>query len=347
VSYISVPHANAQTNGTAAIIPSWIKNNAQYWSQGEIGDSDFTKGIQYLIDNKIMVIPAVQSSGNATSQAIPAWIKNNAGWWASGQISDDEFVKGMQYLVSNGIISTSSPTSTSNSASTAGTNGTNSTTSTSTSNTSVQPQITTKEHNSTYYHYNETLPDGTSGQVQSGTLNKTSTPNGGGATITIHASAESSDAIVGYDISNTVDGSIPIIVHGGCTKDCTILAGNGTLMETIHDTEKIETGTGVETCTGGGTFMVPSTFDASLGENGTATGNFAPEQSFEDNPPSYTVTCPNGYTIQKQFYGLPTGALIDVTTWKEISSIPPPEIPGVTTSGNSVVTISGITSPYK
>jgi hypothetical protein len=333
VSYISVPHANAQTNGTAAIIPSWIKNNAKYWSQGEIEDSDFTKGIQYLVDQKIMVIPAVQSSGNATSQEIPAWIKINAGGWASGQISEDEFVKGIQYLVSNSIISTS-------------TSGTNSTTSTTTS-TSVQPQMTTNEHNNTYYNYTVTLPGGTSGQVQSGTSNETSATNDGGATITIHAYEESSDAIAGYDISNTVDGSIPITEHGGCPKDCTILAGNGTLTETIHDTGKIQTGTDVETCTGSGTFTVPSTFDAALGDNGTATGNFGPQQSFEDNPQFYTVTCPNGYTIQKQFYGLPAGALIDVTTWKEISSTPPPEIPGVTMTGNSVVTISGIISPYK
>ena len=30
-------------------IPSWIKNNAKWWSEGSIGDSDFVKGIQYLI----------------------------------------------------------------------------------------------------------------------------------------------------------------------------------------------------------------------------------------------------------------------------------------------------------
>ncbi|TLX93899.1 MAG: hypothetical protein E6K91_07955, partial [Thaumarchaeota archaeon] len=35
------------TNATAQepSIPSWIKNNAKYWSQGQIEDSDFTKGI--------------------------------------------------------------------------------------------------------------------------------------------------------------------------------------------------------------------------------------------------------------------------------------------------------------
>ncbi len=89
---------------TTSNIPSWIKNNAKWWSQGQIGDSDFIKGIQYIIQNGIMKIPQTQTS--PSSNQIPSWIKNNAGWWASGQISDDEFVKGIEYLVSEGIINT-------------------------------------------------------------------------------------------------------------------------------------------------------------------------------------------------------------------------------------------------
>ncbi|MGI0026617.1 MAG: hypothetical protein ACREAD_02100 [Nitrosopumilaceae archaeon] len=87
-------------------IPSWIKNNAKWWSEGQIGDSDFIKGTQYLIQNGIMKIPETQASSSSSNQ-IPSWIKNNAGWWANGTISDDEFVKGMQYLVQVGIIQVS------------------------------------------------------------------------------------------------------------------------------------------------------------------------------------------------------------------------------------------------
>ncbi len=94
--------SNSQTSSLISI-PTWIKNNAKWWSQGSITDSDFTKGIQYMIQNGIMKIPQTQS-GSVTSQQIPSWIKNNAGWWANGQISDDEFVKGIQWLVSNGIV---------------------------------------------------------------------------------------------------------------------------------------------------------------------------------------------------------------------------------------------------
>ena len=44
------------TAGGAEEIPSWIKNNADWWAQGLITDDDFVKGIQYLIENGIMGI---------------------------------------------------------------------------------------------------------------------------------------------------------------------------------------------------------------------------------------------------------------------------------------------------
>ena len=84
-------------------IPSWIKNNAQWWYEGKITDSDFTKGIQYLLQNKIMIVSPVNST-TETENKIPAWIKNDAGWWANGTISDNDFVLGLQYLVSSGVI---------------------------------------------------------------------------------------------------------------------------------------------------------------------------------------------------------------------------------------------------
>ncbi|MBI1828054.1 MAG: hypothetical protein HY222_04095 [Thaumarchaeota archaeon] len=85
------------------IIPQWIKNNAKWWSEGQIGDSDFIKGIQYLMQNGIMKIPALTTNTSQSNQ-IPKWVKNNAGWWADGTISDNDFVLGIQYLVSEGII---------------------------------------------------------------------------------------------------------------------------------------------------------------------------------------------------------------------------------------------------
>jgi len=84
-------------------IPIWIKNTARWWHEGSIGDSEFVRGMQYLIQNKIMVIPS--SSVKVTKEnKIPSWIKTNAGWWANGTISDNDFVSGIQYLINSGIM---------------------------------------------------------------------------------------------------------------------------------------------------------------------------------------------------------------------------------------------------
>ena len=84
-------------------IPNWVRNNAAWWATGQIKDSDFVTGIEFLINDGIMTIPQTQS-GQGTSQEIPSWVKNNAGWWADGLIEDTDFVSGIQFLISNGIM---------------------------------------------------------------------------------------------------------------------------------------------------------------------------------------------------------------------------------------------------
>jgi len=97
-------------------IPAWIKNNAGWWATDQIDDSAFLQGIQYLIQEGIMIIPPTESSDDsdaipdagqraqAFDQHVPAWIKNNAGWWANDEIDDSSFLQGIQYLVQKGII---------------------------------------------------------------------------------------------------------------------------------------------------------------------------------------------------------------------------------------------------
>ncbi len=84
-------------------IPAWVKNNAEWWADDLIGDSDFVSGIQYLISEGIMTIPTTQS-GSSTSENIPIWVKNNAEWWADDLIGDSDFVSGIQYLITEGIM---------------------------------------------------------------------------------------------------------------------------------------------------------------------------------------------------------------------------------------------------
>jgi hypothetical protein len=93
-----------KTTTPEIVIPAWIKNNAKWWSEGKIGDSDFVSGVQYLIKQGIMKIPPPSQTGSGSSQTIPTWIKNNAKWWAEGTITDNDFVQGIQYLITQRII---------------------------------------------------------------------------------------------------------------------------------------------------------------------------------------------------------------------------------------------------
>ena len=52
---IHIPEFNNQTTNTIHI-PSWIKNDAKWWSDDLISDNDFALGIKYLIESKIMTI---------------------------------------------------------------------------------------------------------------------------------------------------------------------------------------------------------------------------------------------------------------------------------------------------
>jgi len=98
-----IPNEGSQI--ISSTIPSWIKNNAKWWSDGQIGDSDFVDGIQFMIKEKIINTPNLPEQASETAEEkVPDWIRNNAGWWADGLITEDDFVNGIQYLIEQGII---------------------------------------------------------------------------------------------------------------------------------------------------------------------------------------------------------------------------------------------------
>ena len=90
-----------------AEVPSWIKNNAGWWADGTISESEFLTGIEFLISDGIIAVPPTTVSAESL-EGVPVWVKNNAGWWAEGIITDGEFVNGIQHLMSTGLISVSS-----------------------------------------------------------------------------------------------------------------------------------------------------------------------------------------------------------------------------------------------
>jgi uncharacterized protein YjbI with pentapeptide repeats len=96
---VLVPNVSAQE----AIIPSWVKNNADWWASDLIDDNSFVSGIQWLVSNDIIQVPPTIVS-DVSETTIPDWVKNNAGWWADNKISEDEFVNAIQYLIKRSVI---------------------------------------------------------------------------------------------------------------------------------------------------------------------------------------------------------------------------------------------------
>jgi hypothetical protein len=93
-----------QELSTDAKIPDWVKNNAGWWADGQIDDSSFVQGIQFMIKEGIMKIPVTEQGSGSQANKIPDWVKNNAGWWADGQIDDSSFVQGIQFMIKEGLM---------------------------------------------------------------------------------------------------------------------------------------------------------------------------------------------------------------------------------------------------
>ena len=86
------------------LVPDWVKNNAAWWSDGTISDSDFATGLEYLIKENIIDVPQDITSQGTSENNIPDWLRNTAKWWSDDLLSDSEFLKGIEWMISNGVI---------------------------------------------------------------------------------------------------------------------------------------------------------------------------------------------------------------------------------------------------
>ena len=106
-SGILVPNSSAQD----AQIPSWIQNVAGWWASGDISETEFLTGIEYLINNNIILldfIPCskiIESQTTSSAKLVPDWVKNNARWWSEDLIEDTDFINGIEYLIKKQIVS--------------------------------------------------------------------------------------------------------------------------------------------------------------------------------------------------------------------------------------------------
>ena len=90
--------------GFSTYIPDWIKTYAKLWALGDMSDSEFISGLDFMLEHHIIVIPNLQYSEENFVSSIPNWIQNNADWWANDLISQQEFVNSLEYLIEEQII---------------------------------------------------------------------------------------------------------------------------------------------------------------------------------------------------------------------------------------------------
>ena len=98
-----IPTTQTSNAAESEEIPSWIKNNAGWWANGDIMDATFISGIQWLITNDVIIVSSAEQEAKSGYE-IPSWIKNNAGWWAEGLIPNSAFISGLEWLIEHGIV---------------------------------------------------------------------------------------------------------------------------------------------------------------------------------------------------------------------------------------------------
>ena len=92
------------TQTSIATVPEWVKNTAGWWAEGQISETEFVKGVEFLIKQQIINTEVQTTTSEGTGSSVPEWVKNTAGWWADGQISENEFVSAIEHLVKTGTI---------------------------------------------------------------------------------------------------------------------------------------------------------------------------------------------------------------------------------------------------
>jgi len=53
---MKIPVTEQGSGSQANKIPDWVKNNAGWWADGQIDDSSFVQGIQFMIKEGLMKI---------------------------------------------------------------------------------------------------------------------------------------------------------------------------------------------------------------------------------------------------------------------------------------------------
>ena len=89
---------------TVGKIPEWVKDIGNWWSIGNISDKKFTKSMEYMIKNKIVIIPENKKFENTNELKMISFVRNNFSQWSQNEIPNEEFYKNMNWLIENEFI---------------------------------------------------------------------------------------------------------------------------------------------------------------------------------------------------------------------------------------------------
>ncbi|MFZ0185083.1 MAG: hypothetical protein WAL88_09670 [Nitrosotalea sp.] len=93
-------NASAQT----PTIPSWVKNTAKWWGEGQISDSDYIQSLQWLIDNGILNISksnsmqSVPPQSSQDQQNAPQVQSNTADGFSGTQCARDPIAPSVVHM---------------------------------------------------------------------------------------------------------------------------------------------------------------------------------------------------------------------------------------------------------
>ena len=89
---------------TIGKIPDWVKDITNWWSIGNISDEKFTESMEYMIKNKIVIIPENKKFENTNELKMISFVRNNFSQWSQNEIPNDEFYKNTNWLIENNFI---------------------------------------------------------------------------------------------------------------------------------------------------------------------------------------------------------------------------------------------------
>jgi len=115
------PIAVAQSADEDIQMPSWFKNNAKWWTEGRISDTEILNAIENLLNHGVIKLDSEIIKSEKVSQesgpsllpytediGIPSYVKDIFVFWQKGLVSDSDVLNAIKYLIEEKIINTPS-----------------------------------------------------------------------------------------------------------------------------------------------------------------------------------------------------------------------------------------------